>query len=441
MIYGTGRAPPSRKNWGTMSCGRAPGRAAWALAGALVGVLGCEYTSLTDAREQLGRGRDRIATYTIPVRNDTITVSDVLADFLGMTTTVIGNGVLAVAADPETLTVDIPAGVGVISGVLDSSVLKFSAEAYREFSAAGLNLGEFEDAIRDASLNAALAVLVVTNTADAPLTLTNFNLGVVRIDPVTGQPRRKGDGTPDYEVDGNGDPILVALADPGVTTYAIGRNSTRVDTLSAGPLVDRLVDLVLDGVRTALLGAGDVSAGDGTVGTISAGDELRLELTPVVGFDLTLPASGVSFDSNTVQDGLGLDTSLADDVTERIVEAQVTLAASNGTPFGLEVVAAVVRGNVTGDVFAAPGRVLIDTLRVAPGSVDPATGLVTQPVLDATAATLTGTEAREFLDEEFTAGLRIRLLPPAGNRAAVRGTDRVIVAASARLRVRLGGSP
>jgi hypothetical protein len=382
---------------------------------------------------------------TLPVAQDTFEVGSLLTDWLGVSTTTLSDGLLAVVALPQTITVAVGDSVGPITGPLDPLVLNFPVEEFQEFSAAGLNLGEFEEAAQDAVINAALVALTVSNTADAPLALDDFTLGVVQIDPGTGLPRRSG-GQPDYETDGGGAPILVPVTDVGDTLYSIARASggvpsVRMDTLMAAALVDRLVDLVLDGTRASIVGAGTVLVGDGSVGTVNTSDSVTVDMELLIGLDFTLPVGGVVVDSSTAREGLDLDSATVDDIIARLDSADALLDVTNATPFGLEAAIEVV-GDSVADVFALPAasRLPLDTMVVSAADVDGA-GRVTQAARDTAAISLTGDEIGVFLGEYFTAGVRLRLFPPVGGRAAVRAADRVIVRVMATLYVRTGGGP
>ncbi len=418
------------------------GRHAAGLLGVALAAWGCEPASVTDARDQLGQGPARSVELSIPVLRDSISVGDVLIDLLAVTTITIADSLLAVAVNPQTFTVTTGLTVGAISGVLDPAVLNllnFPVEQWQEIPSSDLNLGEFESAVRDATINAALAALDVSNSADAPLTLSNFVLGVVQID-ATGQPLRDMGGNLMFEQDPGGNPIVVDLEDsPGSSAFAIGRSTTKIDTVQAAALIDKLVDLILDGNRVALAGVGTAAVGDGTVGTVLATDELLLNIVPIIGFDFSVAPTGVSFDTSTVSDGLDLDAQDADDVASRLDSARVELVVSNATPFGLEVAVAVVQDSITTDVFAAPGHVELDTLTVAAATVD-ANGRVAQATADTTSTGLTGVEARELFSLKFTAGVRVRLLPPPGGRGAFRIGDQLVIRASASVFIRTGGA-
>ncbi len=406
--------------------------------GVALAVTACEPASITEARDQLARGEERLAAYVLPVAADTITVFEILDDFLDTDPVTLADDVLAFAADEQLYTVGTGLAIGGQSGVLDPTVLNFVTRQWREVTKGSLNLGEFDSAARDATINRALTALFVDNDADAPLALDNFNLGVVRLD-ATGQPLEDGGGNLLYETDG-GTPILVPVADPGGSTWTVGRTSARVDTLTAPRLIDRLVDLLLDDVRAALVGEGTVAVGDGTVGTVTPTDQLRITVTPIIGLDFTIPQSGVSFDSTTTEEGLNWSDKWINDAAELVDTAVITLEVENGTPFGLEVNTAVVEGSFIGDVFAVPGAVLIEPLSVGPAEVD-ANGLVTAVTTEADSARLVGDDIRPFLDSLFTAGVDVQLFPTVGGRGAIRAQDQVVVRSSVRVLVRSGGTP
>ncbi|MEE8193511.1 MAG: hypothetical protein V3T74_12255, partial [Gemmatimonadales bacterium] len=169
-------------------------RTAVYLSGALtlaVTLAACEPESITAARDTLGLGPKRTLSLEIPVTVDTFTISEILTDWLGITTIVIADNLVAVEANPQTVSLDVAGGVGTFTNVpLDSSLLQFAIEEAMQFSAAGLNLGEFQEAAEQVTVHSALIALEVTNTADAPLTLQDFTLGVVMVDPGTGSIRR-----------------------------------------------------------------------------------------------------------------------------------------------------------------------------------------------------------------------------------------------------------
>lgn len=400
-------------------------------------VTGCEPGSITEARDELQDGPARTLQLSIPVARDTFYVDSVLTDFLGVTTITIADNLLAVEVTEGSFGLDVGGFTGPVSGVAFGPAT-FPVQEGVEFVGTDLNLGEFEDAARDASVNTAFAVVTAVNQADVPATLTNFSVGVVRIDPATGYLDSLA-GQPDWQTDGGGTPIRAVLAGG---TFDIPPSGTAEDTLFSAALVDRLVDMLLDGERVALVGAGDVTVGDGVyVASIGATDQVMVTLKPVIGFDFTLPPGGVSVDSSTTRDGLDLDADNANDIVARLDSAVATLVVENGTPFGVEAFIVVVADSVD-DAFSAPAQAqaALDTVRVSPAAVD-ANGRATQPTTDTSAVNLSGNEVRMFLGPVFTAGIRLRLLPPAGGRGAIRVSDRIGVNAGIAVYVRTGGSP
>jgi hypothetical protein len=401
-----------------------------------VTVTGCEPASITDARNELRDGPARLLRLSLPVARDTFIVDSVLADFVDVTTITLSDGLLAVEVTEGNFGLEVGSITGAVSGPLPA--VNYSVQDGVEFVATDLNLGGFEDAVRDATLNTAFAAVTVVNQADAPATLTDFFVGVVRIDPATGNIDSVA-GQPDYQTDGTGTPILALLADGAGNTFAVPRSGSAIDTLFAAALVDRLVDMLIDGERVALVGAGDVTVGDGSNVTIGATDELLVTLQPVIGFDFTLPPAGVSIDSSVAEKGLGLDPEDADDMASRTDSAVVTLDFENATSLSVEATTIIVADSLA-DAFGAPpqDQVPLDVVTVSPGQVD-ANGRVTQATSEVTGLVLNGAEARAFMDEWFTAGVRLRLLPPPGGRSAIGAGDWVGLSISVTLYVTNGG--
>lgn len=405
-------------------------------------LTGCEPASVTEARDQLGRGGPRDVLFTIPIRQDTITIADVLTDFLDVEFLTILDSLVAVRVLPVSEGVAVADSVGTFAGILDPAVLTFDVELWQEVPEANLDLGRFEDAVRNLTIETALVALRVDNTADAPITLSDFTVGVVRIDPATDSILRDADDNPLYEVDDMEQPILVPLPSSGGSDWNIPRTGTAIDTLSTGPLVDRLADLLLDGVRTALVEAGTVVVGDGSMGEISGGDSLGITVEPLLGFDFTFGTADVQFDSSTVRPGLNLDTASTlggpDAVAGLVDSARVSLTIENGTPFVVEADIAAVEGDFTGDVFSRPDRVDLGSVLTNPATVD-AQGRAQAPGLSTGTLDLTGEEARVFFGAEFTAGIAVRLRAP-GGRGALRPGDRIVIDAAGRVKLSTGGN-
>ena len=332
--------------------------------------------------------------------------------------------------------------IGALRGSLDPTQtpeLNISIEEATELPLANLGLGDFEDVVRQATLETVQISLTVNNQADVPVVLSNFELGAVQIDTLTGQPRRDPNTNElVFETDtATGLPLVID------TTLTLNRAATTVvllENAATAALINRVIDLLLDSVRVALIGSGTVVVGDGTQAGITSADTMSLALGMSVGVDFTIPASGVTFETNTVQDGLDFDPEELDDLASLIDSASITLTVLNGTPFQVEVVIAMVEDSLadTVDVFTQPGRILLDTVVVQAPAVD-SVGLAIQPATSTAIVSLTGEEIRVLLGEKFTAGLKVILKPASGGRGAVRGSDQVIVEAAARVQIRTGG--
>ncbi len=233
---------------------------------------------------------------------------------------------------------------------------------------------------------------------------------------------------------------LVDVADPGLTTFAIGRQSLKIDTLQAAAVVDRLVDSLLAGSQVALVGAGTALVGDGSPGSpgsVAPGDQLSISAQPIIGFDFSIPQAGVSLDSSTAREGLDLDDPNANDIEARVDSAGALLRVTNSTPFGLQLDIVLVADSVA-DAFAEPNSESLTSIIVSPALVD-GNGRVTEASRDTVFVGLTGASVRPFLGEWFTAGVLITLTPPAGGRGALHTTDLVIVDATAVMHLRVGG--
>lgn len=336
--------------------------------------------------------------------------------------------------------------VGRLAGALDPAKtpdLSVNVEDSVEVDSASIDFGDFTDAVKSATINDAAIDLTLENTADAPITLTGVTLGLVQVTP-SGALARNGSGQLAYETDSTtGAPILLAVTAPGGGPLVVPRNGTATVTLQAAPLVDRLVHLLLDGQRVALVAVGTASAGDGQPSAIAAGDVVAIRVNAVVGLDVTLPAAGVTITRNETISGLGLNPTDADQIAQRLLEATGFLAVTNGTPFAVDVDVAVspgALGNV--DIFSRSDAVHLSPVSLAAPLVD-SSGVVTTPAHDTAQVTLTGTQTKVFFGDSVTAGIRIHITPPAGSggRGAIRSTDRVYVDAHAEATVQSGGAP
>lgn len=330
-----------------------------------------------------------------------------------------------------------------LAGALDpgrTPELTVAVENNEEIDRAGVDFGDFEDAVRAATLNEATITLHLTNEAAAPAELTGFTVGLVELD-ATGAVPRDTAGNPRYETDGTGAPLVVGVTDPGAPTLPLARNGSATVLLDAPALVDRMVSLILDDRRAAVVAAGSTIVGDGQPAAIAAGDGVRVRFEVTVGLDITLPDSGATVTRNTVFDGLGFETADADQIEARLLDAAVTSAVLNGMPYAVTVDIAFIegdRGEV--DVFTLPGHVAVAAVSVAAPTVDP-TGRATALAADSVALALTGTDVRALLGDQVTATVRVRIQPAAtGGRAVLRPADPVTVDARVRVRLR-GGTP
>ncbi|MBI4502204.1 MAG: hypothetical protein HY700_13715 [Gemmatimonadetes bacterium] len=331
-----------------------------------------------------------------------------------------------------------------LSGLLDPAQtpeLVVSVENYQEVASTSVDFGDLEDAINSATLNSATAVLTVSNSSQIPMVLSNFKLGLVQINSA-GQLLRDGSGNLAFEKDALGTPILTTVANPGATTFTAQRSGTSSVSLNAAALIDRLAHLIISKQRVAMVTTGTAAAGDGARSRITQTDVVKVRFQLLVGLDITVPATGVLFTRNQVTDGLDMDSSDANELTTRIVQATAGAKVTNATPFGVVVQLVLVKDSVAPsvDLFTVPGRVTLDSVVLRAPAVD-ANGLVTAPVSDSVSVSISGTNARLLFNKKFTVGARIRLLPGTGGggRGALRGTDRIIVSSKAQVDVKAGG--
>lgn len=397
---------------------------------ALGAFLSACLADIADPEGQLSRGPLRQIEYDLPIAQDTFAFGDGLDSIILDT---LPGGLLAIVPDTVSFSLFIPFAVPAI--LIDTTFTP--PPIWQVVDSAMLNLGEFEDALGNATLNFALAALNVSNTADAPVEFVNYRLGVV---PVVGGVLDSVAGQPAFITDGGGIPIVVDVVDPGNTVYALARGQTgKIDSIQAAPVVDLLVDQVLAGNTVALVGAGDLHVGDGSVITVNVGDFLAFNVVPIVGLDLTLGPGGVGIDvPNRIESGLDLSSNLASDLVDNVLDSiGLVFAVQNGVAFGLRVETAFVEGSVTGDVFTAPNAVL-DTLLVSAAPVD-ANGRATGATTDTTGLVLSNLDVTQTFGQFISVGVRVRLLPPAGGRGQIHDTDRIQLAASARVWGHVGG--
>ncbi len=335
--------------------------------------------------------------------------------------------------------------VQAVSGSLDPQVtaeLTDSVEDFTEVTLGSVDFGKFEDAVIASTLNAATGTLRFRNTADAPVELVNFTLGAVQLTPTGQVPRDPATGIPLYETDGAGTPILVPVTDPGQSTLTVPRTSTNTITVAMPQLADRVVHLLLGGSRVAVVGSGAASAGDGQPSRITRTDSVYLVTDLFVGFDFTVPDSGVVITENSLQDGLDFAQNDIDDIVlNLLVHAGVTAEVTNSTPFALDIDLAYAPGDLgNADVFLDPNAVVVSPIQVAAPTLD-AAGRVTTPVVDTVEIILVGRDIEPLLGIEFTATLRTRVRPGLGGngRAALGAGDEAIFNSSVVIDVKRGG--
>jgi len=400
------------------------------LAGSLA--LGCEPASVLEARDQLGRGGEREVEYTLPVITDTFSIEALLDDEVVVAT---ADSLLGIRLDTRLLAYGVGAFAPFVSFGDSVSIVAFQ-EVVQDAATNRLDFGDIEDAIRQVDLNDARLYLNVSNTADIAAVLVGFNLGVSELDASGQLPL-----PPVYETDSLGNPLLVPVVETGQNSLTIAANSDTSFTIQGGPLVNRLVHMVLDGRRAAVVGAGILTT-DTVAGQITGADviSVRTELVAVV--DFTLPDSGVVFTKNTTQDGLSIDSVEVPTILQRLVEARVASGILNNLPFSIELDIAFAPGDLgDSDVFAHPDAVVVSRMTVDTTEVD-ASGRPLGAQLTNAEVSLVGDELRGLLGEQFTATLRIRLKGAAtsNRRGVVFAGTNILVNSSARVVLRLGAS-
>ena len=377
--------------------------------------------------------------------NGTLLPSSAVLD-LRATATLSGSPLNAANADNAILQVGIADfDVLALSGPLDPQVtaeLTDSVEDFTEVTLGSVDFGKFEDAVIASTLNAATGTLRFRNTADAPVELANFALGAVQLTPTGQVPRDPATGVPLYETDGAGTPILIPVTDPGQSTLTVPRTGTNTITVPMPQLADRVVHLLLGGSRVAVVGSGDASAGDGQPSRITRTDSVYLVTDLFVGFDFTVPDTGVVITENSLQDGLDFTQNDIDDIVQNLlVRAGVTAVVTNSTPFALDIDLAYAPGDLgNADAFLDPNAVVVSPIQVSAPTLD-AAGRVTAPVVDTVEILLVGRDIEPLLGIEFTATLRTRVRPGPGgnNRAALGDGDEAIFNSSVVIDVKRGG--
>jgi hypothetical protein len=377
--------------------------------------------------------------------NGTLLPSGSVLD-LRVTATLSGSPLNAANADNAILQVGVAdVEVQAVSGPLDPQVtpeLTDSVEDYTEITLGSVDFGKFEDAVIASTLNSATATLRFRNSADAPVELVGFTLGAVQLTPTGQVPRDPATGVPLYETDGTGTPILIPVTDPGQTTLTVPRTGTSLVTVAMPQLADRVVHLLLGGSRVAVIGSGDASAGDGQPSRLTRTDSIYLVTDLFVGFDFTVPDTGVVITENSRQDGLDFaQPDITDIVQNLLVQAGVTAEVTNSMPFALDIELAYAPGDLgNADVFLEPNAVVVSPIQVAAPTLD-AMGRVTTPVVDTVEIFLVGSDVEPLLGSEFTATLRTRARAGAGgnNRAALGAGDQAVFNSHVVIDVKRGG--
>ena len=372
----------------------------------------------------------------MPREASAVAVGSAVANSATISSTVVSSAVIVDGSGSIT--------IESLSGQLDPNAtpeLTVSVEEVEEIPEADIDFGDLEDAIEESTINDATISLAIGNGTGVQVVLSNFNLGVVKLD-AAGDVPRDASGDPVFEVDTGGDPILLAVADPGDSTLTLAASGTTNLELNAASLLDRLVHLLMDDERAAVVAAGDVVVGDGSQARVTRTDSVSVEMGMTVGLDFRIPLAGVTFTRNTTSDGLKLDSADADQLAERLDSAEVVTAVVNHTPFGVEIDIAFIEDSVAEDVdvFTQPNAVVLSTITLSAPTVD-AQGVVTAPSSATLSISLTGTQARQLTGEKFSATVRARLLPGSGGggRGAIRATDEISLRSRARVVLRAGG--
>jgi hypothetical protein len=399
------------------------------LAGITLGT-GCEPGSIADARDQLGRGGERIAEYAIPVVTDTFNIESLL-DAAVVTTT--SDSLLGIELDTRSLVYGVGFFAPSISNADSIPIVAFQ-EIVQNEDRDQLDFGDIEDVVRAVDFNDARLRVNVANTADISAVLVDFTLAVAELDAAGQLPL-----PPVFEPQGS--PILLPVVEPGGNSLSVPANSDTTFTIQGGPLVNLLVHMVLDGERTALVGGGILTT-NATSGQILGSDVISLETELVAVLDFTVPDTGVVFTINTTQDGLSVDSDEAQSLLERLERAELTTDVSNNLPFGLELDIAFAPGDLgDDDVFANPDAVVVGNISVDTAVVN-AVGQLVSGQSSTALVTLVGSEALALLQDRFTATVRVRMLGTAtsGRRGVVKAGAMVPIKSEARIELRLGAS-
>ena len=303
-------------------------------------------------------------------------------------------------------------------------------------------LGDFRDILAEVALESAVARLRFVNPAGAPVELEDFTLGVVALTASGAVPVDPNTGGPAYEEDDQGNPLVIPVPAPG-ESLAIGRSADTTFVISFPALADRVLKLLLDGRRAAIVGTGDAVSGDGQPSYLQRTDTMALQMDVIVGVDVSIPPAGVEYPpGNQTNDGLGLEPEDAEDVIANLlVRAGLSATVVNETPYELEVTIAFIEGDRgTVDVSTLPGSVILAPVRVAAPAVD-AQGRVLSPVVDTVESAVAADQIGPLLGEVYTATVKPRFFPGqgGGGRAALGVNDRALIASTITLEIKRGG--
>ena len=405
--------------------------------------LGAPLTASTVVPAAPGDGTTKTAALAVNLAGATIRPDSVVVAVTGGVAAATATITPSVTTNAEAVSGSGTVVIQSVAGALNPAAtpeLTVPVLEYDEVPASTVNFGDLKDAVLGSHIDNATGTLAIRNTAQAPVTLSAFTLGVVRLN-ASGQPLTDTFGNPLYETDSTtGLPILVNVVQPGKTTVLLPRASTTSLTLSMAPLVDRLVHLLLTNVRASVVAAGTASAGDGTQSRITRADSALVKFGLTVGLDVTLPDSGVVFTRTETSAGADFKSGDSSSVVSRLVDATVTAVTTNGTTLGVQLQLALVGDSLPNtDVFTVAGAVQLGPITVAAATAD-SLGRAVTPTVSTDSISISGAQSRVLLEKHLTTTVRIRLLPPpGGKRSGVGSADRVIIGSHADVRLSAGG--
>lgn len=404
---------------------------------------GVPVTAATVVPAAPGNGSTTTGTLTINLAGATIRPPAVVASVNGSVSAATATITPTVTTNAEVVSGTGSVVIQTVWGALNPATtpeLVVPVLEYDEVPGSSVNFGDLKDAVLGSHLTDATGTLSIRNTAQTPITLSSFTLGLVRLN-ASGQPLLDGLGNPLYEKDStSGLPILVNVVQPGKTTVLVPRTSTTSVTLQMAALVDRLVHLLLTNVRASVVAAGTASAGDGTQSRITRADSALVKFGLTVGLNVTLPDTGVAFTRTEVSGGADLKSSDSASLVSRLVGATVTAVTTNGTPLGVSIQIAIAGDSQpNANVFTLPGALVLGPIVIAPAVTD-TLGRAVTPTVSTDSISITGAQSKVLLGKKMTTSVRIRLTPPGpGKRAAVGSGDRVIIDSHADVRLSAGG--